>query len=119
MDERSMALCRAMGAPEDQEELLLPLVQAAQGALTARLKRGIGPEDCGPAFLLASAMLAMESLWEATGQGNAVTSFTAGDLSVHMGTGNGGGGGGLRAQADRLLAPWLADGSFQFRGVRG
>ena len=30
MNEEIMALCRAMGAGEDQEELLLPLVQAVR-----------------------------------------------------------------------------------------
>lgn len=45
-----MAHCRAMGARPDQEELLLPLVQAVSEQLARRLRPGIAPEDCGPAF---------------------------------------------------------------------
>ena len=118
MEERIIALCHSLGATEDQEELLLPLVQAAQVALSSRLKDGVLPEDCGGAYPLACAMVAMDSLLESTGQGAEVTSFTAGELSIQTRNGSGVSG-GLRAQADRLLAPWLADVRFQFRGVRG
>lgn len=115
-----MALCRAMGASQDQEELLLPLVRAACGQLAARLKRGTLPEDCGPAFPLAAAMTAMDRLSAMTGGGCAgeVTSFTAGDLTIRKGTG-GGQGRSLSAQAGELLAPWLGDNGFVFRGVEG
>ena len=40
MTEEIMALCRAMGATEDQEGLLLPLAQASAQALERRLKPG-------------------------------------------------------------------------------
>lgn len=114
MTEEIMALCRGMGAGEDQEELLRPLVQAAERNLTARLKAGVSPADCGSAFPLAAAMVAMEGLEGASGL-DGVTSFTAGDVSIHTG----GGGSGRRAQAERLLAPWLKEQGFAFQGVRG
>lgn len=114
-----MALCRAMGAVEDQEELLLPLVQAVQRQLAGRLKAGLLPEDCGPAFPLAAAMTAMDRLSGMTGGGGDVTSFTAGDLTIRRETGNGGLSKTLSAQADRLLAPWLGDNGFAFYGVEG
>lgn len=116
MLERILALCRAMGAGEEQEELLLPLAQAAQGALAAQLRAGVEPEDCGPAFPLAAAMTAMEELEGAAG--GEVTSFTAGDLTIRRESG-GQGGNALSAQARRLLAPWLGESGFAFRGVRG
>lgn len=50
MTEEIMALCRAMGATEDQEGLLLPLAQASAQALERRLKPGTSPGLCGPAF---------------------------------------------------------------------
>ena len=56
MTEEIMALCRAMGATEDQEGLLLPLAQASAQALERRLKPGTSPGLCGPAFPLAAAM---------------------------------------------------------------
>ena len=48
-----------MGAGEDREELLFPLVQAVERQLTARLREGAAPEDCGPAFPLAAAMVVL------------------------------------------------------------
>ena len=75
-----MALCRAMGAQESQEELLLPLTRAVQRELAGRLRQGVAPEDCGPAFPLAAAMTAMERLCGMTGGGE-IASFTAGDLN--------------------------------------
>ena len=110
-----MALCRAMGADESREELLLPLVQAAQTALTARLREGVAPEDCGSAFPLAAAMTAMEGLDRSAG-GGTVTSFTAGAVSIRTERGT---DSGRLAQAERLMAPWLRETDFAFQGVRG
>lgn len=113
-----MALCRAMGASQDQEELLLPLVQAAARQLAARLKDGAAPEDCGSAFPLAAAMTAMDRLSGMTGDASGgALSFTAGDLTIRRESG--GTGRSLSAQADALLSPWLADSSFVFQGVEG
>ena len=119
MTEQILALCRAMGA--GREELLLPLVQAVEGLLAGRLKEGAVPEDCGPAFSLAAAMLVMDRLSGMTGGGDAgeVTSFTVGDLSVRRESGGGGSGRSLSAQAEGLLAPWLEDTGFVFQGVEG
>jgi len=114
MTEEIMALCKAMGATDDQEELLLPLVRAAEESLTARLRVGISPVDCGSAFPLAAAMVAMEGLEGAAGI-SGVTSFTAGEVSIRTG----GGSAARTAQAERLLAPWLGETGFAFRGVRG
>ena len=112
-----MAHCRAMGASEGQEELLLPLVQAVRGQLAARLKEGIFPEDCGPAFPLAAAMTAMDQLSGMLDGGGGVTSFTAGDLTIRKESGSR--SKTLSAQAERLLAPWLAGTGFMFQGVEG
>lgn len=117
MTEEILRLCRAMGAEEDQEELLLPLVQAARRRLEGRLRTGVLPEDCGPAFPLSAAMLAMEGLERASGAGGAV-SFTAGEVSIRTG-GTGKKGESLSAQAERLLSPWLGATGFAFQGVRG
>ena len=115
-----MALCRAMGASEDQEELLLPLVQAVYSQLSARLKEGTLPEDCGPAFPLAAAMTAMDQLSGMLGGGGGeVASFTAGDLTIRKESGSGAQSGTLSAQAERLLAPWLTGAGFVFQGVEG
>lgn len=119
MNEEIMALCRAMGACEDQEELLLPLVQAVSEQLAGRLRAGVGPEDCGPAFPLAAAMTAMDQLAGLTGE-NKLSSFTAGELTIRCEAGDGGRkGDSLTQQADRLLSPWLGDAGFAFQEVQG
>ena len=119
MTEEIMALCRTMGAEEDQEELLLPLVQVVSDQLAARLRGGAAPEGCGPAFSLAAAMMVMDKLAGMTGErGGGVTSFTAGDLTIRR-DGGGGTGKSLSQQAEELLAPWLGDTGFVFQGVAG
>ena len=113
MTQRIIALCRAMGAGEGREELLLLLAQAVERDLAGRLKRGVRPEDCAGAFPLAGAMLVMDAL-ESCGGGGDVTSFTAGELTIHTETGA---GQVRRDKAMALLAPWLRDTGFIFRGV--
>lgn len=122
MTQEIMALCRAMGAPQDQEELLLPLTLAVERRLAGRLKEGASPEDCGTAFPLAAAMLVMDRLSGMTGGGSAgeVTSFTAGDLTIRKSaSGSGQTVKSLSARAEGLLAPWLEDSGFVFQGVEG
>lgn len=121
MTQEILALCRAMGAAEDQEELLLPLVLAAEEQLARRLKEGTAPEDCGTAFPLAAAMAAMDRLSGVTSAGSAgeVTSFTAGDLTIRRQAGSDRCGKGLSGRAEELLAPWLEDRGFVFQGVKG
>lgn len=122
MTEQILALCRAMGAVQDREELLLPLVQAVSEQLSRRLREGVAPEDCGPAFPLAAAMTVMDRLSAVTGGGSGgeVVSFTAGDLTIRRENGNSGQSGkSLSDQAEELLAPWLGDTGFVFQGVEG
>jgi len=45
-----------------------------------------------------------------------VSSFTAGDLTIHR---TGQGAAELTAQAERLMAPYLTDRGFSFQGVAG
>lgn len=118
MNEEIMALCRAMGASENQEELLLPLIQAVRKQLAGRLKAGVVPEDCRAVFPLAAAMTAMDRLAGMTG-GDGVTSFTAGELTIRKESGSSGLSKNLAAQAEGLLAPWLEDAGFVFQGVAG
>lgn len=119
MTEQIMALCRAMGAAEGQEELLLPLTRVVRDQLAGHLRPEVMPEDCGPAFPLAAAMVVMERISGLTGgSAGEVTSFTAGDLTIKKESG-GQTTKGLSQQARELLAPWLRDRDFVFRGVQG
>ena len=117
MDEEILALCMAMGAGEDRRELLLPLIEAVRTALAARLRPGVAPEDCGGAFPVAAAMEVMDHLNGAAGL-DRVSFFTAGDLSIRTGEG-GTGKISLSGRAERLLAPWLGETGFAFKGVPG
>ena len=116
MEQEILTLCRAMGAGTDQEELLLPLIRAVSAALAGRLRSGVVPGDCGSAFPLAAAMVVMDGLDRATGGGR-VTSFSAGEVSIR--TEEGAVRDTRTAQAERLMAPWLGETGFAFRGVRG
>ena len=113
MNETVLALCKAMGAGEEQMNLLLTLIDASVAGLKSRLKGGIAPEDCGSAFPLAAAMVAMEGLSAAEG-GDRVVSVTAGEVSLRTGGKNSG-----VSQAERLMAPWLGETGFAFVGVLG
>lgn len=116
MTQQIMELCRAMGAGKDQEELLLPLVQTVQENLRNQLRDGVSPENCGQAFPMAVAALAMEALEQVGETGGTVTSFTAGDLMIQRRP-----GAAVRRSmlAERWLSPWLKDGGFVFQGVCG
>ena len=117
MTEEVVALCKAMGADGDREELLLPLVRAVVSAMEGRLRAGVTPADCGDAFPLAAAMVVMDGLERAVGSGK-VTSFTAGEVSIRT-EGETGRRETRTAQAERLMAPWLGETGFAFRGVAG
>ena len=67
--------------------------------------------DCAEAYLPAAAWLVMD--WLKDGRG--VTAFSAGDMTVRMDSTQG----RLEQQALRLMAPWLKDKNFVFRGVMG
>ena len=97
--------------------LLEDLCTAAERYWTGRLKEGISPEDCGAAFPLAAAMVVMDGLERAVGSGK-VTSFTAGEVSIRT-EGETGRRETRTAQAERLMAPWLGETGFAFRGVAG
>lgn len=114
LGEEILDLCRQMGAGEEQDTLLLPLIEAAQDSLQRRLKAGVSPQDCGSAFPLAVALTAMDGLSGAVGEGD-VSSFSAGEVSVQLRDRSG----GRAEQAERLLAPWLRETGFAFRGVEG
>ena len=109
MEEQILAFVELMGG-RGNEELLRPLCQAAEREMAGRLREGLSPEACGPAFPVAAAWLVLAGLEAGT---DGVTSFSAGDLTVHTG---GDGAGAMRRQAERLMAPYLADG-FAFRGA--
>lgn len=115
-----MELAQVLGhVSQEQLPVLEGLCQAAQLELTARLRTGITPEDCGTAFLLGGAWLALAGL--AGGTCTSGTRFTAGsvtiqepDSSQHQER-----AAALRLQAETVMAPYLQDRGFVFQGVDG
>ena len=116
MTEKIVAMAKALGAGEEQEELLSVLCQAAQRELEGRLRPELTPEDCESAFVPAAAWMALAWLNTGTG-GEGITSFTAGDVTIRREGGRE--SAALLDQAQRLMAPYLRDGGFAFLGVRG
>lgn len=114
MGKESAALAMALGhVGEEERENLLLLCQAAEQELTQRLKEGVAAEDCSASLALAAAWMALEALEERDG----VESFSAGDMTIR--TAGNRGNGRLRRQAEQVMAPYLRDDQFCFRGVQG
>ena len=105
---------RMCGQGADRE-ILLPLCQAARLEVESWLKPGKLPQDCGSAFVIAAAWLALAGL-ETSRNEAGVSSFTAGDLTIRKEGGSS--VEGLREQAWTLMAPFRRD-TFCFQGVRG
>lgn len=104
---------------EGQEALLEDLCQAAEAELAGKLREGLAPEDCAGAFPAAAAWLALAGLCAGQGAVGEPPSWSAGAVSVSGAAPAGERAGTLRKQAFELMAPYLRDEGFFFRGVRG
>lgn len=109
----TVKLAAGICGADETDETLIALVQAAESCLALRLREGVSPEDCGKAFPIAAAMWAAELYGDSRGSGG-ITGFTAGSVSVTME----GKGDRVTSSVENLLAPWLRDGGFSFRGVQ-
>ena len=108
-------------ATQTEKSVLGRLCAAACGEIERKLREGVSREDCEGAFVCASAWLAAAALISAREGGENISSLRAGDLSV---TKRGGAECAqqyerLRKQAWELMAPYVRDSGFCFRGVRG
>ena len=111
-----MDLVRAMGREDWDEQVLQGVCQAVETRLAARLRAGLAPEDCGGAFPVAAAWMALAAL-EGSDGASGVESFSAGDLTVK--TGGSQRSRDLEQQAWKLMAPYCREEGFAFLGVRG
>lgn len=116
MTEEVLELVQALRGPGTDEAVLRTLCGSACGALNRRLKDGVRPEDCGGLYPVAAAWLVMDWLGRCQGM-DRITALSAGDISVRRE--GGGDGGRLSERAMKLMAPFLEDGGFVFRGVSG
>ncbi len=106
---------RVCGPGQDEALLRLACEQACR-TLDERLRDGVSAEDCQGAYPLAAAWLAADWLRDAPGL-SGVTAVSAGDISVRRE--GGGESGKLSRRAMELMAPYLKDQGFVFRGVEG
>ena len=115
MEEQVLALVQKLKKTDVDGDVLELLCRCACQRLDGLLAEGVEPQGCGERYLLAAAWLAVDWLEQVEG-GADITSLTAGDLSVQR-----------RQQEDarlyrralELMAPYLKDEGFVFRGVSG
>lgn len=122
MHEEILALARTLsGASQAENSLLGLLCTAAEAEWTTRLRCGVTVGDCGAALQCAAAFTAVAGLVSGRGGDESVAGFTAGNVSVSEKSAgettalaqN------LRGQAEKLMAPYVAEDKFAFCGVRG
>lgn len=112
-----VSLVQEMGSGDWDEGLVQRMCQVAQTQLTSRLRPGVTAEDCGGAFPIAAAWMALGSLYECGGEAG-LESFSAGDLTIR--TGNGGQRSkNLKQEAMKLMAHYCRESGFAFQGVPG
>ena len=118
MKTRILELALAAAGEGADETLLAPLCAAAEQAWLARLREGVAPEDCGQALPCAAAFTAAAGL--AAGGGNAA-SFSAGDISVSLGSGQDRvrRAESLRQAAEGLMEPFVRAAGLWAQGVEG
>lgn len=112
----NFALQLAGAVTEQQSKMLEVLCMTSTAALTARLRSGLTPEDCGNDFVTAAGLMALAALAGVSAD-VPTEQITAGDFSVRKGTVSyDGAAAGLQAQAEQIMAPYLVD-RFSFQGV--
>ena len=105
---------------EQQVPIVRRVCETAGNELLQRLREGISAESIQPLFVSAAGILAL-SMYIQLSSVDEVSAFSAGSLSVsrrtqaqivdsaHT----------LRRQAESMLAAYLVDNGFDFRGVQG
>ncbi len=115
MTQQVLELLKKLRPSTEDEGVLELLCRTACSRLDGLLAEGVKPEDCGDSYPLAAAWLAMDWL-DNMGDGANITALSAGDLTVRR---SDSGQGGRSRRALELMAPYLRDEGFVFRGVRG
>lgn len=115
MEQQVLELVKQLGHTGLEEDVVETLCRCACRRLDALLADGVTAADCGESYPMAAAFLALDWARQAAGGGD-IVALAAGDLSVRR---EGASGGGLRRQALELMAPYLREEGFVFRGVRG
>ncbi|MDO4813234.1 MAG: hypothetical protein Q3995_06950 [Eubacteriales bacterium] len=107
-------------AQESEQGVLEKLCMAAYASVEERLREGVCVADCAAAFTCACAWLAAGELIASRKGGEELSSLRAGDLSVTRRSDGERAAACVRLsrQAWELMAPYIRDSGFCFRGVR-
>lgn len=105
-------MAAAISGGEKTDPLLEALCQAAYGAIKMRLREDVSLEDCGKAFPVAVAAIAVKAWENGVGEG-AISSFAAGSVSLSVTQE----GDRFTSAAIELLRPWMKDDGFGFQRV--
>jgi len=106
---------REICGTEEGNSLVERLCIAAYSEFSRRLKNGVNVEDCKDYFVTACALFAGAMYLDTISASEG--SYTAGQVSVSKP--DSGSAKALKAQAELILAPFVADNGFEFIGVRG
>lgn len=110
----TQALLLAGDLSPEQTALLKVLCQGAVASLTARLRRGLTPEDCKVDFISAASLFALAAL-SGVDPLTATSQIAIGDVTIRRDKTDAASN-CLRSQAELIIAPYLAD-RFAFLGV--
>lgn len=104
----------------EQIAMVRTVCETAGSELLARMKQGISLEAIHPLFISAAGVLAL-SMYIQLNNSDEIATFSAGNLSVSKRTHDqiSASAHTLRKQAETMLAAYLVDNGFDFRGVQG
>lgn len=121
MHETILKLAQAISGSTDAEQTLLDLLcTAAEKEWSGRLRDGVLAENCEESYTCAAAFTAVARLIGSRSGKNSVSSFTAGSVSVSSLSGKEttAAAAALQSQAEQIMAPYVEEADFSFRGVR-
>ena len=110
----AQALLLAGSVDTAQEQLLKLFCASAVTNISARLRKGLTPEDCRASFVAAGALYALAALAE-TDPVAGMQRMQIGNVTLVPG-GTSAATRCLRKQADLIISPYCVD-CFSFRGV--
>lgn len=105
MVEKTLELCRQLGAASEWESMLPAMAQGVCTRLAGQLRCGVKPEDCGEAFPMAAAISVMELFHRVDGT-QGLSAVTVGEVTIRKQSPD--------SEPDwaarELLGPWLCPG---------
>jgi hypothetical protein len=121
-DEIYARACSLLGGDVGQENAaaLTAMCEAAGAELEARLRRGVSAQEIRQLFVSAAGVLALSMYIQLFGACDDTSSFKAGSVTVSRRSPSAVkvSAASLRKQAEAMLAAYLEDRGFDFRGVR-